>query len=273
MPEMTVAPRTRALPVAVLAFVAGVSLLFLGVPGAIDAFLMLSANRSLYKIQTEEPVLPEEFVLIIDSEKQSIFWGESGRNWTDLALAQLLLAEEIGDDDEASRDLLSEARTSLKTGLALAPANPYAWTRLAYVEYLISGPSAAVAAALQMAILTAPYTPHLLFVRLELCFIVWPHFASEARDLVLQQVRLAWAEDPKRLVTLAPVADTPLPVDARRRQSRRSRGAHDRGSPQQHRAGRHRHAGAGHLPGGHRGLQRGAGTAVVLTGGVAAFGV
>ncbi len=54
-----------------------------------------------------------------------------------------------------------------------------------------------------MAILTAPYTPRLLFTRLELCFIVWPHFAPADRDLVFQQVRLAWAEDPKRLVTLA----------------------------------------------------------------------
>ena len=174
MPEMTAAPRIRALPVAVLAFLAGVSLLFLGVPGAIDAILMLSANKSLEKIRTGQPVLLEEFSLIIASEKQSIFWDESGRNWTDLALAQLLLAEEIGLDDEASRNLLSEARTSLKTGLALAPANPHAWTLLAYLEYKISGPSAALAAALKIAILTGPYTAHLLFDRLELFFIEWP---------------------------------------------------------------------------------------------------
>ncbi len=203
MPEMTVAPKIRALPVAILAFVAGLSLLFLGVPGAIDAILMISANKSLERIQPGQPVLLEEFSLIIASEKQSIFWDESGRNWTDLALAQLLLAEEIGLDDEASRNLLSEARTSLKTGLALAPANPYAWTQLAYLEYTISGPSAALAVALKIAILTGPYTARLLFDRLELCFIAWPYFASEARDLVFEQVRLAWADDPMRLVTLA----------------------------------------------------------------------
>jgi hypothetical protein len=203
MTEMAVAPNISTLPAAVLAFVAGVSLLFLGVPGAIDAILMLSANRSLERIQTGQPVLLEEFSLIIASEKQSIFWDESGRNWTDLALAQLLLAEEIGFDDEASGDLLTEARTSLKTGLALAPANPYAWTQLAYLEYKISGPSAALAVALKIAILTGPYTALLLFDRLELCFIAWPYFASDARALVFEQVRLAWADDPKRLVTLA----------------------------------------------------------------------
>jgi len=200
---MTTASRIRALPAAVLGLVAGVSLLFLGVPATIDAFLMIPANTVLGKLQIQDPVSEEELSLLVSAEERSLFWGESGRNWTDLALAQLVLSEEIEHDDEASRDLLTEARTSLKNGLALAPANPYAWTRLAHVEYLISGPSAAVAAALPMAILTAPYTPRLLFFRLELCFIVWPHFAPEERDLILQQVRLAWAEDPRRLVTLA----------------------------------------------------------------------
>ena len=199
---MTVASKIRTLPAAALGLAAGASLLFLGVPATIDAFLSIPANSVLLKLQNGEPVSKEEISLVIDSKRRSLSWLEDGRKWADLAAAQLLLAEQMGDD-ESGQDLNSEARRSLKIGLGLAPADAFAWTRFAYADFLISGPSAPVATALQMAILTAPYNPRLLFLRLQLCFVVWPHFMPTDRDLVYQQVRFAWKDDPKRLVTIA----------------------------------------------------------------------
>ena len=54
-----------------------------------------------------------------------------------------------------------------------------------------------------MALITARYIPHLLFVRLDLCLVAWPYFDSDTRDLVFQQVRIAWRWSPDRLVNLA----------------------------------------------------------------------
>jgi hypothetical protein len=99
--------------------------------------------------------------------------------------------------------MVSQAIASLKTGLAMAPANPFAWTRLAYAQSLMLGPSPSVASALRMAMLTARYEPRLLFIRLELCFRSWSFFRTDDHELVFQQVRLAWRKSRKRLVDLA----------------------------------------------------------------------
>jgi hypothetical protein len=186
-----------------LAFIIGSILLSLGVPRTLNAFLLLPSDRIMEKILNRDPVTLEELLLVIRSEKRSIFWSESERNWADLSLAQILLAEKIGLENEVSRKLLIEAQTALKSGLVLAPPDPFAWSRLAYVENLISGPSPAVAEALTVAIKAGPFTPGLMLDRLKLCFIAWAQFASQDHELVFQQVRLAWEDDPQRVVTLA----------------------------------------------------------------------
>ncbi len=60
-----------------------------------------------------------------------------------------------------------------------------------------------VASCLRMAMLTARYEPRLLFIRLELCLRSWSYFRPDDRELVFQQVRLAWRKNAKRLVDLA----------------------------------------------------------------------
>jgi hypothetical protein len=45
------------------------------------------------------------------------------------------------------------------------------------------------------------------FFWIELCFLAWPYFDEEDRDLVLQQVRYAWRESAKQLADLATRAE------------------------------------------------------------------
>ncbi len=196
----------RTLPAAILALGLGAALLYLGVPRAIEAIWTYSAGRTLLDIQAQQEVSDENIRDLIADLQDTMFLVESGRKWTNLGLAQLLLSARTEDEPE-SQELLSRARVSLRKGLALAPANGFAWTRLAYVETLISGPSEEVAGILEMAMLTAPFEPRLLFLRLELCFLAWPYFDEEDRDLVFQQLRFAWRESAKQLVDLAARAE------------------------------------------------------------------
>ncbi len=196
----------RTFPVAALAFLVGGALLYLGAPRAIEAVWMYSGNRTLLDIQAQERVSNEKLVDLIEALDDTMFLVESGRKWTDLGLAQLLLSARTEDEPEA-QELPSRSRVSLRKGLALAPANGFAWTRLAYVETLIAGPSEELAGILEMAMLTAPFEPRLLFLRLELCFLAWPYFDEEERDLVFQQLRFAWRESAKQLVDLAARAE------------------------------------------------------------------
>ncbi len=195
--------RTRHLATAGLVFLSGAVLLVGAVPRTIAAFAMLPGGPVLHEIQNLRSVGRDDLEILIASQRRGLRFGESGRKWTDLGLAQLLLAREQGVRGGIKVEMVSPAIVSLKTGLALAPANPFAWTRLAYAQLLMTGPSPLVASVLRMAMLTARYEPRLLFIRLGLCFQSWSYFKPEDRELVYQQVRLAWRKSRKRLVDMA----------------------------------------------------------------------
>ena len=194
---------TRHLATAGLVFLAGAVLLVGEVPRTIAALVMLPGGPVLREIQNLRPVGRDDLEILIASQRRGLRFGETGRKWTDLGLAQLLLAREQGVRGGIKIEMVSQAIASLKTGLALAPANPFAWTRLAHVQSLMTGPSPSVASALRMAMLTARYEPRLLFIRLELCLRSWSFFRTDDHELVFQQVRLAWRKNGKRLVDMA----------------------------------------------------------------------
>ncbi len=186
-----------------LALIAGAVLVVAGIPRTIAAFTVLPGNPVLREIQNLRPVERDNLDVLIDSQGRGLLFGETGRKWTDLGLAQLLLAREEGVQGGIGKELGSQAVGSLKTGLALAPSNPFAWTRLAYAQTLMTGPSPMVASCLRMAMLTARYEPRLLFIRVELCLQSWSYFRTGDHELVFQQVRLAWRKNGKRLVDMA----------------------------------------------------------------------
>ncbi len=162
---------------------------------------MLPGDPVLNAIQSGDDVRDSELEDLASSRAAALGWIESGRAWTDLGLAQMRLANKAGLD--GGRRLLEESVSSLRRGLALAPANSFAWARLAYVELARGGPSTAVTEALNMSMLTAPYEPRLLYSRLDLSLLVWRQFDEEGRALVAQQVRYAWEMSRTRLARLA----------------------------------------------------------------------
>jgi hypothetical protein len=201
-----ITPVRRYLTLAGIA-IAGLALLYLAVPRTIGAFQMLPGNRTILEIARGGDADRESLEVLAASRRRAAGWLESGRLWSDLAAAELLIAEsgDAGaDPGRADQDSIRRAAAALRTSLRLAPASPHAWTRLAYAEMLLhDGPTDAAAAALAMSMLTGRYEPDLMFARLELCFLAWPNFAVADRELVLDQVALAWRKSPKRLLDAA----------------------------------------------------------------------
>ncbi len=179
------------------------TLLALGVPRTISAFVMAPSAPVLRKLQNLQAVQTEELETLVAAQQRGLTWSSQGRTLTDLGLAQLLVAERLGGDDPAKRRRIEEAVASLKRGLALAPANPYAWTRLAHASFQADGWSPEALSALRLAFATAPYDPRLLMSRLRLSFLAWPQLLREDRELVFQQVRYAWKHDPNELTEMA----------------------------------------------------------------------
>ncbi len=166
--------------------------------------MSLPGDHLLERIQTRESVSARDLETLIISRQRALAWVEAGRVLTDLALAQLALAEVSGEGGGYDQAGVARAIVSLRAGLARAPARPYAWTRLALAKLIAGGhPSPALAKPLEMALITARYIPRLLFIRLDLCLVAWPYFGSDAREMVFEQVRIAWRRSPDRLVELA----------------------------------------------------------------------
>ncbi len=203
MPQAA-APRIAG---SLLPLLLAVGLLYLGAPRTIAAFVGLPGNYPLEQIQIGESESAKSLEILITSRERALVWVESGRVLTDLALAQLVLAYGSGENGAYDQAGLARAIGSLRAGLARAPARPYAWTRLALAELAAGGPSPGLAKPLEMSLITARYTPRLLFVRLDLCLVAWPHLGADARDMVFEQIRIAWRRSPDRLVELVLVME------------------------------------------------------------------
>ncbi len=189
----------RGIIVPVTCALMGAGLLALAGPRAVAALVSLPGGPVLARVQAMEPVRSEALDVLIGAEDAALAWVDSGRRRTDRALALLLRARQ---QDAADNEFLADSLTGLKAGLARAPANAFAWTRLAYAETLLNGPSPAAAAALRMSLVAAPYEPRLLTVRLELCLRSWDYFAPADRVLVGAQIRTAWRHAPGRVMEL-----------------------------------------------------------------------
>jgi hypothetical protein len=202
VPEHQHADGASKLVVSGLLLALGGLLLFLSVPRIVAEFLMLPGNRVLTMLQKGTTPSERDLAIFITSRERSLAWADSGRSRTDLALAQLLLAErEVGGT--RYNDLMGQAVQSMRVGLALAPANPYAWTRMSFAALGTGVPSGSVAPLIEMSIRTGPVEPDLIFARLGLCFLEWPYFGSSSRALLEEQVRLAWHQSHDRLAVLA----------------------------------------------------------------------
>lgn len=184
-----------------LAFAAGLGLIYLAVPRTVAGFITRPGFQTLRDIQMGGEIDEEALVALVESRRRAAGWVESGGLWSDLAVAQFMLAE--NGDAGGDRERIRQASDALEISLALAPANPHGWTRRAYAEYLLNGASEITASALVMSVLTARYEPDLMFVRLELCLLSWPHFSAGDREIVLDQMRLAWRQSPERSLSLA----------------------------------------------------------------------
>ena len=189
--------------VAVLSALVGMGLLYLALPRTVAAILMMPGDPVLTRIQKQEPVNTGDLETLIASRERVLSWVSSGRIRTDLGLAQLLLARRTEDATRFDRERALEAIGSLREGLALAPASPHGWARLAYAELVTGGPSPAVARALAMSLRTAPFEPRLTRVRVELSLLAWPFLTTPTRGLVGDEIRLAWRQSRSELLEIA----------------------------------------------------------------------
>ena len=184
--------------VVILSLLAGISLIALGTPRMTAALVMVPGVQVLKQIQNLQPVETEDLDILIASQRRGLSWSPSGRKWTDLGLAQLLMAEKKDAGDPERLRLINDAIVSLNSGLSAAPASSFAWMRLASAEAMKAGPSSSALSAFRFGLVVAPYEPRLTIAKISLGLAMWSDLQPADKRMVFQQIRFAWSNAGQR---------------------------------------------------------------------------
>jgi len=187
----------------VFAFVFGSVLLTLAVPRTIASFVAIPGIPILNKIQNLEALKTKDIEFLIANQGRELFWHGSGRLTTNIGLSQLLLAEKHDRKDPRRQKFINAAINSLKEGLSKGPANPFAWTRLAYALALKDRITPEAMSAFRMGIDLAPVEGRLAMARITFGVAAWKLLTSAEHQFLFRQVRFVWRGNKRGLVKFA----------------------------------------------------------------------
>jgi hypothetical protein len=190
----------------------GLVLVGLGTPRLIASTVLPPGSPASREPAVARPPASDDLGDLAARLSASLHWVRSGLALKQLGLAELALAEGAAAGSASPEELRRAARQHLAAGLAVAPADPVAWSGLASVSLAEGGATEAAARALVLSLLTGPHEPAIFWQRLDLCLALWPAVAESDRSLVLEQLRQAWAAAPEKLAALARQRDAAAAV-------------------------------------------------------------
>ena len=178
--------RTEPLAVGLLAAVLGAALIVTAVPLAMPAWQFAQSEPRYLDVVKGKPA----GMLELDALTRSLRASSSRADLSRAAFVQMVAAQQLGLKSFRALSRLMSARRDLRLGLAAAPSDAYAWTRLAVAE-LELGKLREAAAALAMALQLAPSERGLTALHFDLGVVLWGQLDERAKLSIAQ--RLRWA--------------------------------------------------------------------------------
>jgi hypothetical protein len=155
----------------------------------------VSANReTLENLQDGKLQAVSRILSLADAEKTSLSIVGSAKSFSDLSLAQSSLASTT-DDEIEKKALLAQARENLRASVIQAPANPYAWLRLALISKALGAPDSDAYKYWQMSVMTGPNEDKILTPRITLAVDLWPLLNNADRKAAFADIRNLYAHD------------------------------------------------------------------------------
>jgi len=181
----------------------GLLLIGLAVPRLISAVLVLPVRPVFEDIRLGRDVELERLVQAQSLTLSASAWVSDGRILTDRALALGLHADRLAAGSEMRASFERLAAASLAEGLAKSPGNPYAWFRMAAISQRLNKAPRLVVSLLLASVMTGEVLPRVMIPRLTLAFANWEHMDEREKDVIRNQMRIAWHFDTTRLYVLA----------------------------------------------------------------------
>ncbi len=198
------APPHRSPATLLFALTAGALLLVLAGPRALEAVALLPGNATVEKVRQGSPTDRAKLEAAAATRRAANRRVTSAPSWAEEGLIDARLASLAGTASAEGRAFLEASIEAHRAAVALNPAAPYEWARLARAHLLRGGRGPSAAVSLEMSVRTGAYAnPDLVFARVEMGLIVWRRSTDELRDLLAEQIRVAARTDLPRLAGIA----------------------------------------------------------------------
>ena len=181
-----------------LALVFAASLLAASVPRLLAAAEVAEYGRIGQRLGRGE-LDGRQLAKALADHRDALDWFDTGEYRGNLGQVYFAAARFYVDDTKRRLALVDRAATLDIEALKRDPGQPFLWSQLAVALAQTRGLGEDFRKVLKQAVLAAPRTPPLVFVRADLGIRAWPRLDPEMRALIKEQVIQAARIDPRRL--------------------------------------------------------------------------
>lgn len=171
--------------------VAGLALI-LALPRFVEGLLVLPGNAAIESLGNRTAAA-ETIDSLITSRERSVSILGRGKYHSDLAAALITKSRTLPLNER--KDILNQAVAEAEAAVAAAPADAYAWHRLALASFSRDGSSQQAVNEELSSITVGPYVNDLMIPRLDLLFASRVDLDPELDDILDDQIRMSWKRD------------------------------------------------------------------------------
>jgi hypothetical protein len=183
------------------ALAAGLLLIGLAAPRFVAASLSLTARNPLWDAGRGKKPTDAALDRAASDIAHAQSWVPNGGQETDRSILLAMRAVRAGSAADRTR-LLRSSEAAAIAGLALSPAQPSGWARLAWLRARLGNPAGA-ATALRLSLETGSVMPPITVDRLALGLSLLPHMDAATKAALAREVRQAWIMAPAAVNRLA----------------------------------------------------------------------
>jgi hypothetical protein len=185
------------------ALAVGITLVVLALPRTAAGLAELQGTLAIDELREGAPISDQAIESAMLSFNGANGWVDSAARWSALArlhYARALLADRDSEERPAALRLSKEAS---RRAIALNPALPEPWLRLAQSEFALNRISPQMIRALAMTYRTGRYNRFTVYAMSELAFAAWSKLDGDTRKAASEQLAFAVVQHTSRLVAIS----------------------------------------------------------------------
>ena len=193
--------RQYLLSITILIF--GALIVYMTGPRVVGYLVMQGGDSTIFELARGKEVSPHKIGIAVAGRKASLRWFRRGRTHLEIAGLYLVLADNPSVSREIRKSLIKKSMSAFRTGLALAPRNPYSWIQFVQAHIRQDRHSSELNIPLRMSYYTAPEEPKIVVARVQVGYRARNIISSKFRPNFQNDIRLNLKHQPRQLTFFA----------------------------------------------------------------------